>query len=388
MPWLKRVAVSGHWSAKDFDVDLTVEGAEKPRHLILTGPNGAGKTTILDAIGPKSILSAWSNVQFSDRFAVSLTWTHEGSVCHEAYQAGHLIGAYLPAKRSSHVEIPTGPRRLAIDTVEPKRPLADQFLQFLINQQVQARLADLAIPAERAEHDAIMAWFTDLEDAFAELFERPGLRLVFDRKTYTMHFDAPGMPSVGFNQLAAGHASLVAILAELILRIDAAKFGLTRDAADLSGVVLIDELSLHLHPSLQEKILPFLTRAFPRLQFIVATHSPAVISSVPDALVVDLGSGRVIPSSELQGTPYGELMQSHFGIESDIDIASTRALERLETLDQKSDRTPAEDTELAALAERLTRTSHPLALEVYNRTLARRLRAEAAATEHHAEAGR
>ena len=54
------------------------------------------------------------------------------------------------------------------------------------------------------------------------------------------------------------------------------------------GVVLIDEIETHLHIELQRKILPFLTEFFPRLQFIVCTHSPYVLTSISNAVVFDL----------------------------------------------------------------------------------------------------
>lgn len=53
------------------------------------------------------------------------------------------------------------------------------------------------------------------------------------------------------------------------------------DPLDKSGVVLIDEVDLHLHPGWQQTILPDLIRTFPNLQFIVTTHSPQVVTSVP-----------------------------------------------------------------------------------------------------------
>jgi AAA15 family ATPase/GTPase len=54
-----------------------------------------------------------------------------------------------------------------------------------------------------------------------------------------------------------------------------------------SGVVLIDEIELHLHPKWQREIIPALTRTFPNCQFIVTTHSPQVISDVqPDSIYI------------------------------------------------------------------------------------------------------
>ena len=47
-----------------------------------------------------------------------------------------------------------------------------------------------------------------------------------------------------------------------------------------SGIVLIDEIDLHLHPSLQQKIIPNLQKTFENLQWIITTHSPHVLSTV------------------------------------------------------------------------------------------------------------
>lgn len=63
---------------------------------------------------------------------------------------------------------------------------------------------------------------------------------------------------------------------------------------DLSGIAIIDEIDVHLHISLQKKVLPFLIKAFPKIQFIVSTHSPFVITSTDnDTVVYDISSGEV-----------------------------------------------------------------------------------------------
>ena len=58
------------------------------------------------------------------------------------------------------------------------------------------------------------------------------------------------------------------------------------------GVVLIDELDLHLHPRWQRVVLDGLRRAFPRLQLVVTTHSPQVLSSALNRQVRRLVDGR------------------------------------------------------------------------------------------------
>ena len=63
--------------------------------------------------------------------------------------------------------------------------------------------------------------------------------------------------------------------------------------AQVEGVVLIDELDLHLHPRWQREALPRLREAFPRLQFIITTHSPQVLSSAENRQVRRLVDGRL-----------------------------------------------------------------------------------------------
>jgi len=51
------------------------------------------------------------------------------------------------------------------------------------------------------------------------------------------------------------------------------------------GIVLIDELDLHLHPQWQKKIIPTLLNTFPNIQFLVSTHSPQILSEVQGSYI-------------------------------------------------------------------------------------------------------
>ena len=50
------------------------------------------------------------------------------------------------------------------------------------------------------------------------------------------------------------------------------------------GIVLIDEIELHMHPSWQRKVLPVLRQTFPNIQFIITTHSPQVLGEADENL--------------------------------------------------------------------------------------------------------
>jgi predicted ATP-binding protein involved in virulence len=88
------------------------------------------------------------------------------------------------------------------------------------------------------------------------------------------------------NQLSDGEKCLLAMVGDLARRLAIANPGLA-DQLQGSGVVLIDEIELHLHPQWQREIIPALTRTFPNCQFIVTTHSPQVISEVkPEGIYI------------------------------------------------------------------------------------------------------
>lgn len=85
--------------------------------------------------------------------------------------------------------------------------------------------------------------------------------------------------------LSDGLHRLVNIVVDLAFRCTILNKGIYGDEACslTNGTVLIDEIDLHLHPSLQKLVMQGLTLAFPHLQFIVTTHAPMVINGIPRA---------------------------------------------------------------------------------------------------------
>jgi predicted ATP-binding protein involved in virulence len=79
------------------------------------------------------------------------------------------------------------------------------------------------------------------------------------------------------NQLSDGEKCLLAMVGDLARRLAIANPSLPKPL-DGEGVVLIDEVELHLHPQWQRMVIPALERTFTKCQFIVTTHSPLVLS--------------------------------------------------------------------------------------------------------------
>ena len=84
------------------------------------------------------------------------------------------------------------------------------------------------------------------------------------------------------DDLSDGTRSVISMVADLAYRMLCLNPGLKDKAiAETEGIVLIDEVDMHLHPLWQQTILYDLLRTFPKVQFLVTTHSPQVLATVP-----------------------------------------------------------------------------------------------------------
>lgn len=97
---------------------------------------------------------------------------------------------------------------------------------------------------------------------------------------------------LGPEQLSAGYRQVLAMVADIARRCVLLNPQLGVDAAlETPGIVLIDELELHLHPQWQRLIVAGLRKAFPLIQFICTTHSPQILAEAPPGSVVLLAPG-------------------------------------------------------------------------------------------------
>ena len=113
--------------------------------------------------------------------------------------------------------------------------------------------------------------------------------------------------------------------------------------ARVEGVVLIDELDLHLHPRWQRVALPGLREAFPRLQVVVTTHSPQVLSSAENRQVRRLVDGG-LPEERVfvEGRDTNAILREHMDTE-DRNGEGARDLQTLNELMDQGHRKEAEE---------------------------------------------
>jgi predicted ATPase len=211
----------------------------------------------------------------------------------------------------------------------------------------------------------IKAWFDTFEQHMKRVAEDEQLSMIYESKRFDFTFHRGDGHIFDLSSLADGYAAILALLAELFIRVETAQLARKDFTFMPDGVVIVDEIETHLHLSLQELILPFLTEIFPRFQFVVATHSPAVIASIPNAVVYDLKKRSQTLSDHFRGVRYGTMMTEHFGISSEIDLDSTEKLLLLRGLAARRERTLEEEKTYQNLCEELSRRSRNLAVEVW-----------------------
>lgn len=130
------------------------------------------------------------------------------------------------------------------------------------------------------------------------------------------------------NQLSHGEKHTLLVIADIARRLAIANPTLT-NPLNGKGIVLIDEIELHLHPSWQRKVLPALTKTFPNIQFIVTTHSPQVLSSVAKESILILEDFKIIENvPHTKGRDSNSILFDLFGVEN-RPIAAKQDLETL-----------------------------------------------------------
>ena len=96
------------------------------------------------------------------------------------------------------------------------------------------------------------------------------------------------------SEMSDGYRNMLSMVADIAYRMALLNPQLLDKVTEkTSGVVLIDEIDLHLHPAWQRHIVGALKKIFPKVQFIVSTHAPSVISSVPQDEIVILENHQV-----------------------------------------------------------------------------------------------
>ncbi len=172
-------------------------------------------------------------------------------------------------------------------------------LDFLDAKDPNKRFAELKEKASDIQLNVVRTAIYTFMPEFSNLRIRrkPKLHISIDKAGETLNVA----------QLSQGEKSLMALVGDIARRLammnPALENPLTGD-----GIVLIDEIDLHLHPTWQRRVIDRLSKTFPNCQFVLTTHSPLVISDPKDILCYSLDDGELTVLDNLYGLDANQVL--------------------------------------------------------------------------------
>jgi predicted ATP-binding protein involved in virulence len=148
-------------------------------------------------------------------------------------------------------------------------------------------------PQLKTVRKAIYYFLPDFRDL--QVQRRPLLRMIISK----------GFEVFEINQLSDGEKCLLALVGDLARRLSLANPSLP-NPLEGHGIILIDEIELHLHPQWQREVIPKLVTVFPNCQFIITTHSPQVLSEAREAAIFGFEWGMEGITAYKLGNVYGK----------------------------------------------------------------------------------
>ena len=359
--FIKEVRINEVRHLKNITIKLN---PEKRQHLILTGKNGSGKTSVLLAM--KNHLQAINdgmlntiNIDYPKSVEYNQKRYNRAKNDGERIQAQRaveilvslaalitFITAFFPADRATIIHRADGARDVKLDDHyglnDTPAQILLKYMVHLKTQQAYAKNED-----DLSVEEKITTWSERFENALKVLLDDDSIKLIYDYKNYNFLIEQNGRNPYSLDELSDGYSAIIGIVADLILRMDR-NWLLKGELSqyDVEGVVLIDELETHLHVELQRKILPFLTEFFPRIQFVITTHSAYILNSISNACIYDLE--KQVQFTDFSSYSVDDIAEGYLDAEAYSDETQKKA-QRYEELYGRTDLSDEQRAERAAL---------------------------------------
>ncbi|MBK5551376.1 AAA family ATPase [Pseudomonas sp. TH03] len=178
--------------------------------------------------------------------------------------------------------------------------------------KIKASSRDRQLTAVRSAIAAFMPGFSNLR-----VQRKPRLHMAIDKDGVTLNV----------SQLSQGEKSMMALVGDIARRLAMMNQSLD-NPLEGDGIVLIDEVDLHLHPKWQRSLIRQFSETFPNCQFVLTTHSPLVISDAKDVLCYVINDGELHEHNGLYGLDANQVLLEVM----DTDIRNSEVQQRLNRL--------------------------------------------------------
>lgn len=343
-PYIEKISIE---NINDVLVDIEInipksvsENDFSPVHLVLTGKNGSGKTMLLNSLFE---YFKYHHHHYTPKFSIAPKLEEYGFV--SPSNSKTFFSSFYKANRLPDFQQPNSPSIPDLQLRSLDENKSSIFLEFLANLKVQRSLQRDEGNLETA--NKIDEWFAKFDQLLKRLFADPEATLEFTPQNYTFHILAQGRRAP-MTALSDGYKALLDIISDMIIKMQEPDNLIS--AYEKPGIVLIDEVETHLHLQLQAEVMPMLTTLFPKVQFIISTHSPFVLNSMENAVVYDLENKEAI--TDMEYYPYDAIAEGYFGAKGQSSYLKNK-IEELEQLAQKENKNTQEQESIKAILTEL-----------------------------------
>ncbi len=283
--FIKDFSIEDYYEIKEASIKELPKNAS---WVFLTGENGAGKSLVLQALAIGLYGNKEDNiVPKNDKVLIDVTYQSQGKAYKNQVKQGKIHSLpYLAC---------FGPIRLDVQTEgsennSSKRSTATYSLfgnYDALFKNIETELK-FAFYENEKKYEILVNMLKSVVPSLAKIkFDRTNRAIKYFEKSK----DNSTYKAVSFSELATGIKSIIAMVGDIYLRFSTLMQKNNRtdkylSPEELYGIVIIDELDLHLHPTWQKRFPTLFSEVFPNIQFIASTHSAIPILGAPKGSVL------------------------------------------------------------------------------------------------------